>query len=131
MTGVKMTRIAITIDVLFLSPRNGDIKALSLEISDADIGTPGKIARSSKAARPRNVTAFLEFMKEVGPTARAGGASHKPIGVPKVIREGRKWPLLAHWSHSGGLSEWPLPPLRKLGSQFSITGVDPKRSFSQ
>ena len=30
--------------------------------------------------------------------------------------------LMAHWRHSGGLSEWPLPtPLRKFGLEFVMT----------
>jgi hypothetical protein len=37
---------------------------------------------------------------------------------------------MAHWRHSGGLSEWPLPtPLRKFGSEFSMKGVDPDCSL--
>jgi hypothetical protein len=34
----------------------------------------------------------------------------------------------AHWRHSVGLSEYPLPtPLRKFGSEFSVHGEDPIR----
>ena len=42
-----MMTTAITTDVLFSSPRNGDIKPY-LEIADADIGTPGTRLRGQE-----------------------------------------------------------------------------------